>query len=293
MKALVAIPHFFDPQGSGKHASLRPFPEPRIRALDACLAGLHASLGASQVMFDIENRRAPACNQTDACELDVAVCTAEGKHLLALLSAPTAAFRHVPTDARPMELGFAARRVLAEGIGRYDMFVFLEDDLVVEDPLFLRKVRWFAKTAGDGHVLLPNRMETHLRAAAHKGYVDGAIPEAAAAKWRDLASLPDLQSNVLGVPTRFVAPRNPHAGCFFLTAAQMERMAAEPWFGEPYDPERASFIGPLESAVTLPLLRTFRIYKPAPENASFLEVRHHGTGFLSLLRKGTEGGPAE
>jgi hypothetical protein len=32
-----------------------------------------------------------------------------------------------------------------------------------------------------------------------------------------------------------------------------------------------SFIGPLESAATLGIMRAFRIYKPAPEHAAFLE----------------------
>lgn len=292
MKTLVAIPHHFNPDGNGRHGALRPFPEPRIRALEACLEGLHVHLGASQGIFDIANRRVPPCNQADTSELDVAVCTTEGKHLLAAIETPSVLFRHVPTDAKPMELGYAARRVLKEGLGKYDMYVFLEDDLVIEDPLFLRKVRWFAKTAGDQHVLLPNRMESHVRGLVHKAYVDGAIPESVSAKWRNLADLPDMQASPLGVPTRFAAPANPHAGCFFLTAPQMERMAAQPWFDEPWS-EAASFVGPLESAVTLPLLRTFRIYKPAPENASFLEIRHWGTGFLSLLRRESPGAAAE
>ena len=47
-------------------------------------------------------------------------------------------------------------------------------------------------------------------------------------------------------------------------------MAAHPEFGRYTD----TFNGPLESAATLPVLRSFAVYKPARENASFLEIRH-------------------
>ena len=32
------------------------------------------------------------------------------------------------------------------------------------------------------------------------------------------------------------------------------------------------------------IMRTFRVYKPAVENANFLEIEHYGTGFISQLR---------
>jgi hypothetical protein len=51
-----------------------------------------------------------------------------------------------------------------------------------------------------------------------------------------------------------------------------------------------SFIGPLESAATLGIMRAFRIYKPAPEHAAFLEIEHFGQAFLGLIRPG---GPIE
>jgi hypothetical protein len=58
------------------------------------------------------------------------------------------------------------------------------------------------------------------------------------------------------------------------------------WMRQPHFLDRSpAFIGPLESAATLGIMRTFRIYKPARENASFLEIEHFGTGFLSQLRR--------
>jgi hypothetical protein len=58
------------------------------------------------------------------------------------------------------------------------------------------------------------------------------------------------------------------------------------WSRQPHFLDRdTSFIGPLESAATLGIMRTFRIYKPTTSNAGFLEVQHSGQGFLNLIGK--------
>jgi hypothetical protein len=56
------------------------------------------------------------------------------------------------------------------------------------------------------------------------------------------------------------------------------------WANQTYFLDRdISFVGPLESAATLGIMKTFRIYKTSPEQASFLEIQHFGTGFLRLI----------
>ena len=72
---------------------------------------------------------------------------------------------------------------------------------------------------------------------------------------------------------------NPHSGCYFLNAEQMEKWASTPYFLD----RDTSFIGPLESAATLGTMKTFRIYKPAADDSNFLEIQHFGTTFLSLI----------
>ena len=41
-----------------------------------------------------------------------------------------------------------------------------------------------------------------------------------------------------------------------------------------------SFAGPLESAATLGIMKTFRIYKPANDNAGFFEILHTNNRYL-------------
>ena len=56
------------------------------------------------------------------------------------------------------------------------------------------------------------------------------------------------------------------------------------WSQQPYflDGDR-SFIGALESAATLGIMKTFRVYKADLPNASFLEVRHGDRKYLDSL----------
>ena len=52
----------------------------------------------------------------------------------------------VPTKpADPKHLGFEAQRILAEHLDeKYDLYVYLEDDLLIHDPLFF--VRFFGSS---------------------------------------------------------------------------------------------------------------------------------------------------
>ena len=46
--------------------------------------------------------------------------------------------------------------------------------------------------------------------------------------------------------------------------------------------EDASFVSPLESAATLGIAKTFRLYKPVMAMGSWLELQHWGRSFHSL-----------
>ena len=63
---------------------------------------------------------------------------------------------------------------------------------------------------------------------------------------------------------------------------------------------KVNVVGPLGSAATLGVMKTFRVYKPANETAGFLEVEHPGSRFLTRIKPppeppgpvaGGDGGP--
>ncbi|GAB4530844.1 MAG: hypothetical protein Fur0018_18340 [Anaerolineales bacterium] len=279
MDIIVAIPHYFSAQG-GTHASQRGARQVRQSALSACLSALHTVFGAAQGIIHIAGRRALPANQRTAHRLQVYLVTDGEHHLLDDLVLPDTLYTHAPqVVANPRHLGFACQRLLAENLGAFDYYVYLEDDLILHDPLFFHKLAWFTTQAGDDCLLQPNRYEVSPLARLHKVYVDGDLRPEVTAPFQDVTRHPEVRALILGQELRFVRPLNPHSGCAFLNAAQMRRWAAAPDFGKPDE----AFIGPLESAATLGVMRHFRVYKPAPENAAFLEVQHYGTGFISLL----------
>jgi hypothetical protein len=293
MRILVAIPHYFDPGvgdvGDGRrHGSRGGDPRPRVAALAACVAAWHQLFGPAQRVIDHTTRVARPANAPLVGPVDVVLCTTGDRHLLPGLPLPAGSFRHHPAVCEPLLLGFECRAILRDHLGRYDYFCFMEDDLICRDPWLFAKLAWFTGQLGDGALLQPNRYEVGPLGLVHKAYIDGDITERATSAYQDLAESPVVTFRLLGQQVAFHRPLNPHSGCFFLNAAQMRRWADRPDFLD----RDTGFIGPLESAATLGVLKNFRIYKPAPENASFLEIEHHGTGFLSQLRR-RESGAAE
>ena len=287
MRILITIPHYFaaDQAATGApHGSERPEPKKRVRALTACIAALHQAFGQPQCMLNIARREAePANTGIGTTELDVLVCTTGHFHLLHDLPLARNSFEHVATEAPPRLLGFECHRVLRERSGSYDYYGFMEDDLIVHDAWLFTKLNWFNAHAGDHRLLQPNRFELGSTSdLVRKIYIDGDLLPQVVEPFRRTDADPPLDSRLIGVDVRFRPARNPHAGCFFLNDRQLRHWIDQPWFLD----RDTSFIGPLESAATLGVLRSFAIYKPARENAAFLEIEHYGQAFLRLLRRG-------
>jgi hypothetical protein len=285
MRLLITIPHFFDPRGGKgrdgrEHGSLARDPEPRLKALSACLSALHQVYGAPQCVLDVSQRRTRPANQDTSYQVEIVICTTQGRHLLAGLPAATGAAHHQPTQAEPMLLGFECQAVLRDRLGQYDYYCYLEDDLILHDPWFFRKLAWFSKHLGDHRLLQPNRFEAGPHPVVRKAYVDGDQAPRVTARFQDLRRARRLVSTVLGMRVVFRRALNPHAGCYFLNAAQMEH-----WVKQPYFLDRdIRYVGPLESAASLGIMRAFEVYKPTPANAAFLEIEHYGTQFLGKIR---------
>ena len=267
MRILFAIPHYFASRPAAAYASERGDAASRVWIVRACLASIHQNFSESQGLLD--GRRPPhAANPRLAAEIEIKICTTAEAHLVGQLGG---GFTHVPTDAEPRLLGFECHKVLRAGLGHYDYFAYLEDDLRLVDPLFFAKLAWFAETFGSDALLQPNRFELLAEPAPYKLYIDGNLnDQRVSSQFQNIADRRQLQASVFGHSLLFERVNNPHAGCFFLNAAQLAHWASRPDFAVPSD----RFWGPLESAATLGIMRHFRVYKPARENAGFLEIEH-------------------
>ena len=226
------------------------------------------------------DRRTVPANMSLRNEVHVVLVTTGPTHLLEQAQLPPALAHSFSIDDDPTKLGFYGHRILRDRWGNYDYYCYLEDDLALDDPWFFEKLKWFNSYVGDGKVLLPNRFERSEQHAYKKCYLDGDLASRATAAFQDITQMPELQSTVMGRPVRFTRPLNPHSGCFFLNSSQMQRWIEKPYF-ESFD---SSFIGPLESAATLGVMKTFEIYKPALENACFLEIEHCDCRYIGLIR---------
>ena len=284
MRVLVVIPHFYDGGAGGKYGSTGPESGRRARALAGCIAGLRQSLGPQQAFLYCLHRHVPgrgngrlvAVNEAKAALLDIAVCTTGDHHLLRQLDLPGAFFHHQPVSSEPMMLGFGCHQALKANLGRYDYYCYMEDDLLVQDTFFLQKLAWFNTLFGDETLLLPHRFEIGVRQSLHKLYIDGPVREDFSAKWQDINDRRKLRAEAFGSQLVFERWPNPHSGCFFLNARQMEKWAASPSFGS----LDTSFAGPLESAASLGIMKNFRVYKPSFPYAGYLEVRHLHNRYL-------------
>ena len=154
----------------------------------------------------------------------------------------------------PKHLGFEAQRFLASRIDSgYDLYAYFEDDLVVIDPWFFRKIDWFRSQAGESCVVLPHRFE--LAPEPHsvdRFFIDGPMPDS------DLRQvLPNPEAAIgaqwPGGNQYFESPRNPHAGCFVLSRNQLNHWTKQPHWQD----GDCSWVSPLESAATSVLLKHF------------------------------------
>jgi hypothetical protein len=276
MRLLVTIPHYYRPD-SGSYGSGADDPSARINGLEQTITALYENFSKQQGLFDIVAKQIVECNQDLQVQLDIVVCTTGQNHVISQLNLPKSCqFRHVNTQAEGRLLGYECLKVLQQEVDKYDYYCFLEDDLVIRDPWFFRKLRWFNQTFGDGAALMPNRYETTPAGQFRKVYVDVNCSRHWTERYQNIDKNPIIQSTFLGENILFQRYPNPHGPGFYLNKRQFAHWQSKPYYLD-YD---KSFIGPLESAQTLGIIKTFSVYKSAPNNAAFLELHHVDNRYL-------------
>ncbi len=262
------------------YGSSRHRPEVRAAILHRTVMTLHQTFGQAQCMMQLARRASEAANTSLRHELQIIICTVADRHLLCESKLPSASFEHVVCEVPPLEIGFFCHRVLASHADSAAWFGFVEDDILVTDPLCLSKLDWFIQHAGADCVLQANRFERDSRMIATKAYVDGDLHPNLTTAFQNREVSTEFQLDAFGLTLRMVRPLNPNSSCFFLRQDQLKYWSQQSHCGQP----SREFVGPLESAANLSLMRTFRVYKPAIENAGFFEVEHQSNQFISQLR---------
>ena len=163
IRVLACIPHFFrrNAADSGmKHGSNSDQLENRLEQFRYCLKQLTTVL--EPVRFLLGSPGRIAHEQVTAIPQDmhgdIILVTARENNLLAEL-APVAPLRAVFWDGPPRLLGYHWRRVFARYAGKYDFYMFIEDETTILDGAFFRKILAFYRAHGEDRILLPNRYE--------------------------------------------------------------------------------------------------------------------------------------
>lgn len=279
MRILVTIAHYFHAEADSRHGSTSEARrEDRRRAIEEVVCAYRGQFGTNTTM-DVGTRSfQPGVGSDD--DLDIIIATTHERHLLT----PEFCRKYGAKVAKfelenPRMLGFSAHKIIAERANLYDLFVFSEDDLRVNDPSFFSKLAWFNQTYGPKRVLSPNRIEWNPRAPTLKTYIDGdLIARIADTMVGFVADEDALYGAPLSRQTVFRRARNPHSGFFALTRDQLNYWMRQPHWMD----QDVSFISPLESSATLGVAKTFSIYKAYGRSAGFLEIEHMDNGFSNL-----------
>jgi hypothetical protein len=288
MKILVAIPHFHAgdrtqgdgaPETNGLHRSQRLGAETHALILAQTISNLHEHFGPAQCILSLAKPEFQAANESMAAELDIVICHHGERHVFEMLAPLEAYFQTQQTSGEPRMLGFECHAVLRERLGDYDWYCYLEDDLFLHDPWLFAKLKRFNELASDERILLPNRFERTRRMPLMKAYIDGPLVERLTRPLPTEGEIVQEMMTVMGQSVVLRRAQNPHAGCFFLSAAQMEYWMHQPGFLD----RDVSFVSSLESAATLSIAKHFEIFKPAPRFANFLEVEHAGSDMIERL----------
>ena len=285
MRLLFAVVHYFKP-GNGRHGSLAADPQPRIDALKRLILQIHRVFGQPAAMLNHCERRVDWVEDGGGL-VDICVCVRGDCHVLDHLDDLKGLFQPIVCETEdPRWLGFAAQNVIVDAYQQaelshqpYDYIAYLEDDIILNDADFFMKLRLFNRTFGNQYLLMPNRIETlEIQGQLRRFYIDGNYNPAASSQYRQSIET-SFSMQHLGEWVHFEQPSNLHSGCFFLNRDQAQLFAAS---GHAAVVD-TSFHGPLESAATLAMLKTFQILKPALANGRFLTVEHGGRNFMGLV----------
>ena len=176
-----------------------------------------------------------------------------------------------------MMLAFEAQRLMHDRVGQYDLYAYLEDDLIIGDPAFVSKIAWFASEFGPNALLQPIRYEMASTGTPAKVSISERIADEFSRPYHRSDLRPVLRGQWNGAEQSFYIPNNPHSGCYAMTDEQLRLWIKHPSF---YDRD-ASWVGPLESAATYAPGRVFGLYMPAEPDPWFLQIEHFGTRYAT------------
>lgn len=289
LKVQACIPHFFNEnqKSNENYGSCRAGAQlARSLALAKCISSVIA-LRRGQTDFELNigektideltPHKQTGQSQNGRIDIEITVCTTGNDYLQDVLSLYESKINILNFNlGNPRNLGLAARDHLIHNLPDADLFLYLEDDLVIRDTLYLDKLIWFHSRTQHQACLMPHRYELCLAPGRGRLYVDGPPSKKAIENFikpkKDVA-----EGDFKGYHVSFDIAVNPHSGTFCLSLPQATRLRNKSL-------PKSGFAGPLETAATYTVMKYFPILKSSKRNINFFEIEHAHPSFLDHFR---------
>ena len=140
MKILLTIPHYHAGSQTAGMPTLNATGLHQMQALVGCYMSPWWSLNRSPFQVRITPARAEQISLASGHEVHVKIVTTGDNHLLGQLQPLPGHVSHYSTNAEPSQLGFECHSALRAGLGDYDYYGYVEDDLLMRDPWVLFQI---------------------------------------------------------------------------------------------------------------------------------------------------------
>ena len=185
LRVRVIVPLFYNESGDGGYGSCRRGNRlARSMALARCLGNI-LSLNRAQHdwllnISEETNELTPLSPfhavRSIKIELHLFVCNDQWLNdIVSLDTFSSRLFIHRLNLANPRDLPLESVRRLLDMPSPADLSLYLEDDLVISDPMYLDKLYWFALRTDHKYILMPHRYEPTCANAPQKYFVEGPI----------------------------------------------------------------------------------------------------------------------
>ncbi len=283
MKVLFVIPHFYKGVSQNARYSSHSISskDKRKDILQRVIFQLHSLFGNDHYAAIHYNRTLIKPTNIFAFDFDIKICTVGDNHLLDEIDIPNNYYEKISVNPKkgPTFMGYECHKVLRENYGHYDYYCYLEDDIIIHDPMFFQKLEFFNSQTPANHAIQPQRYDSsYFDGQWHKKYVTKLYPDYRTHEPPDPYKTFILRT--LGVDFKFSTTTHKHAGAFFLNAEQFDHIIKFREFG---DPETCRPNLELDDAATLAFARHFTVFKPMLENMSFFELEHGVPNMLHQL----------
>lgn len=287
MRVQVCIPHYFREHANPKdnpngYGSLRSGVRlKRTIALSRCITGI---LGLQRnrlngILNYGEEKIITSSNLQEELEININLCTDESNRIDDVIDLFKNQINHIVFKTNnPLTLPLMCRDYLINTPCNADLLCYLEDDIIINDPLYFDKLLWFHSKTSNNFSLMPHRYEPFNNKSIDNLLIDGPLDSHFISQFakpqRNVAS-GQFQGKEM---VSFDITDNPHSGTFCLSRAQADCLRGS-------DLPQEGFVGPLETAATLTVLHRFPVMKPSWECWRFLKVEHGHPSFLHCINK--------